>query len=101
MKNSFASNDFQKEKFFLSRHEKALKRLRRLYKYKLNLLNKRYTDILSTLKGFQLKLFIRIRPNNIFCTLKNIDSNKILINKSSGSYKLQTSKNDRPKYHNN
>ena len=92
MKNFFASNDFQKEKFFLSRHEKALKRLRRLYKYKLNLLNKRYTDILSTLKGFQLKLFIRIRPNNIFCTLKNINSNKILINKSSGSYKLQTSK---------
>ena len=43
-------------------------------------------------KNFQLKICIRVRPNNIFCTLIDINSNKILVNKSSGSYRLQTSK---------
>merc|ERR1712078_950520 len=76
-----------KEKFFSSRQEKGLKRLRRLYKYKLGLLNKKYTDIVGNLKNI-----LRVRPNNIFCTLKNLDSDKILINKSSGTYNLQISK---------
>jgi len=81
-----------KEKFFSSRQEKGLKRLRRLYKYKLSLLNKKYTDIVGNLKNFKLKIILRVRPNNIFCTLKNLDSDKILINKSSGTYNLQISK---------
>ena len=81
-----------KEKFFSSRQEKGLKRLRRLYKYKLGLLNKKYTDIVGNLKNFKLKIILRVRPNNIFCTLKNLDSDKILINKSSGTYNLQISK---------
>ena len=81
-----------KEKFFSSRQEKGLKRLRRLYKYKLGLLNKKYTDIVGNLKIFKLKIILRVRPNNIFCTLKNLDSDKILINKSSGTYNLQISK---------
>ena len=74
MKNLLDTTRAYKESFFLSRREKALKRLRRLYKYKLSLLNRKYTDILSTLKNFQLKICIRVRPNNIFCTLIDINS---------------------------
>jgi len=92
MKNLLDTTRTYKESFFLSRREKALKRLRRLYRYKLSLLNRKYTDILGTLNNFQLKICIRVRPNNIFCTLKDMDSNRILVNKSSGSYRLQTSK---------
>ena len=92
MKSSLHNIKVYKEKLFSTRQEKGLKRLRRLYRYKLGLLNKKYIDILGNLKDFQLKVFIRVRPNNVFCTLKNLNSGKILINRSSGIYNLQISK---------
>ena len=33
-----------------------------------------------------------ILPNNIFCTLKNLGTKKTLVHRSSGMYKLRTSK---------
>ena len=92
MKSSLHNIKVYKEKLFSTRQEKGLKRLRRLYRYKLGLLNKKYIDISGNLKDFQLKVFIRVRPNNVFCTLKNLNSGKILINRSSGIYNLQISK---------
>ena len=92
MKSSLHNIKVYKEKLFSTRQEKGLKRLRRLYRYKLGLLNKKYIDILGNLKDFQLKVFVRVRPNNVFCTLKNLSSGKILINRSSGIYNLQISK---------
>ena len=92
MKSSLHNIKVYKEKLFSTRQEKGLKRLRRLYRYKLGLLNKKYIDILGNLKDFQLKVFVRVRPNNVFCTLKNLNSGKILINRSSGIYNLQISK---------
>merc|ERR1711871_1463215 len=79
-------------KIFSSRI-KVLGRFRRFYKHKLTLLNSKYVDIFHNLKNFGLKIYIRVRPNNIFCTLKNIKENKILLNKSSGMYGIKTSKN--------
>merc|ERR1711871_1691697 len=37
-------------------------------------------------------IFIRVLPNNIFCTLKNLGTKKTLVHRSSGMYKLRTSK---------
>ena len=93
MKKTINYSKTLKENSFYFRQEKNLTRLRRLYKHKVGLLNTKYNDIFDNLKNFKLKIFIRIRPNNIFCTLKNLKTNKIILNKSSGLYELQTSKN--------
>lgn len=45
---------------------------------------------LSTL--FTEKVDIRLTPNNIFCTYTNLRTNKIVLNGSSGKYKIQTSR---------
>jgi ribosomal protein S11 len=37
-------------------------------------------------------LDVRITPNNVFCTLKNLINNKILKVGSAGKYKVKTSK---------
>ena len=92
MKKTINYSKTLKENSFYFRQEKNLTRLRRLYKHKVGLLNTKYNDIFDNLKNFKLKIFIRIRPNNIFCTLKNLKTNKIILNKSSGLYELQTSK---------
>ena len=92
MKKFFENTKSFKEKLITSRRVFALKRLRRLYKHKRNILNKNFLDILGNLKGFNLKIFIRVLPNNIFCTLKDLKTEKTLIHRSSGMYKLRTSK---------
>lgn len=43
-------------------------------------------------KAELLKLNVRITPNNVFCTLKDIKSNLVLNSISAGSYKLNVSK---------
>jgi hypothetical protein len=93
MKKTINYSKIFKENSFSFRQEKNLTRLRRLYKHKVSLLNTKYNDILDNIKNFKLKIFIRIRPNNIFCTLKNLKTSKIILNKSSGLYEVQTSKN--------
>ena len=92
MKKNFRRIKQLRKKIFSSRI-KVLGRFRRFYKHKLTLLNSKYVDIFHNLKNFSLKVYIRVRPNNIFCTLKNIKENKILLNKSSGMYGIKTSKN--------
>jgi ribosomal protein S11 len=92
MKKFLENTKSFREKLITSRRVFALKRLRRLYKHKRNILNKNFLDILGNLKGFNLKIFIRVLPNNIFCTLKNLGTKKTLVHRSSGTYKLRTSK---------
>lgn len=71
---------------------KAVLRQKRLYKYTPTIFNFKYLFIEKSLSAFNLKIYIRIRSNNIFCTLIELSQNKILLNISSGKYKIQTSK---------
>ena len=58
MKKFLENTKSFREKLITSRRVFALKRLRRLYKHKRNILNKNFLDILGNLKGFNLKIFI-------------------------------------------
>jgi ribosomal protein S11 len=47
----------------------------------------------------KLLLIIKVKPNNIFCTLLNDSSKNILINKSAGNYSFNISKKLLKYYH--
>lgn len=69
-------------------------RLRKIFKnkpYFVNPINQELIN-LSNNNIFSRKLTIRITPNNIFCNLKNISTNKTIRVGSSGKYKVKTSK---------
>ena len=69
-------------------------RLRKIFKnkpYFVNPINQELIN-LSNNNLFSRKLTIRITPNNIFCNLKNISTNKTVKVGSSGKYKVKTSK---------
>ena len=85
-------NVFVKPKYRKSRKISCFLRQKRLYRYKSTILNCKYVFLKEYIQNFKLKISIRIRPNNIFCTLTKILGNKILLNVSSGTYKLRTSK---------
>jgi len=69
-----------------------LKRSKRFYNYKSTILNFKSFLIKTTLQNFSIKIVIRIRSNNIFCTLLDLAAKKTLFNISSGKYNLNTSK---------
>lgn len=93
MKKNPKRINFSRKKNLRLQRIKTLIRFRRSYKHKLTLLNSKYIDILHGFKNFNLKVYIRVRPNNIFCTLKDLKEDKILLAKSSGMYGIKTSKN--------
>lgn len=69
-------------------------RIRRIFKNKSYTANSSF-KILNNSKFesiFYKKLNIRVTPNNIFCTLKNISTNEIINVGSAGKYKIKTSK---------
>ena len=82
----------KKRKYIKNRFLRCIIRTKRLYKYKSSILNCKYTYISKFIKCFTIKIYIRLKPNNIFCTLVDLKENKILLNISSGKYKMQTSK---------
>jgi ribosomal protein S11 len=95
--------DFKKEKTFLatnlSRKEiqqnKSRIRKRRIFKNKIQILNPTFQHLLKSEKFGKIpekKLSIRVTPNNVFCTLKNILRKKTISLGSSGIYKVKTSK---------
>jgi len=90
----FTNKNFSRRKIIVltTRKENSFKRIRRLYVHKLHNLNSNYMKILGVIESVKLKIFIRVRPNNIFFTLKDIKLNTVLVNKSAGLYKIQVSK---------
>jgi len=51
-----------------------------------------FGTIISEKEIMNYQLNIRITTNNVFCTLKNLRTNKILLVRSAGIYKLNVSK---------
>jgi ribosomal protein S11 len=75
--------------------KKAKIRKRRIFKNRLQVLNPTFQRFLVGRKNNGIpskKLNIRITPNNVFCTLKNIKKKKTTYVSSSGISKVKTSK---------
>ena len=88
----YKKKNFKKKKYIKNRVLRCIIRTKRFYKYKSSILNCKYNYISKFIKSFSLKVYIRLKPNNIFCTLIDLKENRILLNMSSGKYKMQTSK---------
>lgn len=67
-------------------------RSKRRYRFSTTILNRKFLFISKYLHKFKLQIYIKVCQNNIFCTLKNVYNNKILLNLSCGMLKLDTSK---------
>lgn len=93
-KNLNIKNKFKKVRNKFGEPNKLISKLRRVFRNKPYFLNSNFQEILKTQNSFALskKLDIRITPNNVFCTLKNLSNNKIIKVGSSGKYKIKTSK---------
>jgi ribosomal protein S11 len=95
MAKVYKKKHFQKKKlrkkFFL---KKIKTQLKRLYRYRSSFINLKSNLFLLPiiLKKYSFKIYLRIRSNNVFCTLIDLGHNKTLLNISSGKYKLNTSK---------
>ena len=80
------------------KHSHRLKNLTTFHTIKHNLKSRLYTSlskIASLSRNNQLRytIFFKIKQNNLFCTLKNIITNNILLVASAGKLKLNVSKN--------
>ena len=73
---------------------KTLLRLKKTFKYKPYFINPIFQNIINSKLENKIgyKISIRITPNNVFCTLKDLLKNKVLIVSSAGKYKLNVSK---------
>ena len=67
-------------------------RSKRRYRFSTTILNRKFLFISKYFYKFKLQIYIKVCQNNIFCTLKNVYNNKILLNLSCGILKLDTSK---------
>ena len=82
-----------KKKTFLLKN-KTLLRLKKTFKYKPYFINPIFQNIINAKLENKIvfKINIRVTPNNVFCTLKDLNRNKVLIVSSAGKYKLNVSK---------
>lgn len=73
---------------------KTLLRLKKTFKYKPYFINPTFQNIVNSKleNKVNYKINIRVTPNNVFCTLKNISKQKVVIVSSAGKYKLNVSK---------
>ena len=87
-----------KQKEYKKKYKKSskflfyIRRNKKLYTNKHTTLNFKYFLLKTSLNFFNLKISIRVRSNNIFCTLINLKTNKVIFNVSSGKYQINTSK---------
>lgn len=87
-------------KLFKSKSKKKIQlnkfrlRSRRIFKNKSYILSSTFQQITNSkgITNFPKKISIRITPNNVFCTLKDLSKNTTLKVASSGKYKIKTSK---------
>jgi len=73
---------------------KTLLRLKKTFKSKPYFINPIFQNIINAKLDNKItfKINIRITPNNVFCTLKDLIKNKVLVVSSAGKYKLNVSK---------
>ena len=83
---------FKKKKYVKNKCIAFIRRSKRFYKYKSSILNFKDFILKKALNLFTLKVYIRIRSNNVFCTLVDLKNNITLFNTSSGKYKINTTK---------
>lgn len=77
----------------ISKKKRSIKRLKKLFKHKNYYFNPILQTVLHTKKNtVKYHININVTPNNIFCTLKNLNKKKIVLIGSSGKYKLNISK---------
>ena len=81
-------------KINLNKKHKNFLRIRKTFKFRCHISNPVFRQISNknVFKNFSKYIFIRIRPNNIFCTLVDKKINKILYTTSSGKCNTKTSK---------
>ena len=73
--------------------QKKFKKIEFKRNYKNNLYKKlKKLSLMYKNKFLKYKIFIKIRQNNVFCTLINIQTNNILLVASAGKLKLNVSK---------
>ena len=74
---------------------KLLKKYKLIFRVKPNVFKPKFVSIVKTLKEnkkTKIQLNIKLTPNNVFCTLRNLSTSKTILARSSGSYKLNVSK---------
>lgn len=78
----------------LNKKHKNFLRVRKTFKFRCHISNPIFRQISNKniYKNFSKHIFIKIRPNNVFCTLVDKHSNKILYTISSGKCNIKTSK---------
>jgi ribosomal protein S11 len=79
---------------FKKKRTQAFKRIKAKLRNSINFTNLRYQlfNRLNSKNKIIFQLNIRLTPNNVFCTLKNLKTKKIVLFCSSGKYKLKVSK---------
>ena len=77
----------------ISKKKKSIRRLKKIFKHKNYYFNPTFQTVVHSKKStIKYQININVTPNNIFCTLKNLSSKKIVLIGSSGKYKLNVSK---------
>ena len=78
----------------LNKKHKNFLRIRKTFKFRCHISNPVFRQISNknVYKNFSKHIFIRVRPNNIFCTLVDRKLNKTLYTTSSGKCNIKTSK---------
>lgn len=74
---------------------KALKKYNLIFRIKSTIFKPKFLSIVKSLKEtkkIKMQINIKLTPNNVFCTLRNLSNSKTLLARSSGSYKLNVSK---------
>jgi len=97
---NFKENNFKRysnKKTFkvnLNKKHKNFLRIRKTFKFRCHVSDPVFRQISNknVYKNFSKHIFIRVRPNNIFCTLVDKKSNNILHTTSSGKCNIKTSK---------
>ena len=64
----------------ISKKKRSIKRLKKNFKHKNYYFNPIFQTLLNTKKdSVKAQININVTPNNIFCTLKDLSKNKILL----------------------
>lgn len=86
-------------KYYLKRIKKTKKFFKFIKRKKLCVYSSYVVNNIVESKAVRFSISVKITPNNMFCTLISNKDNKILLSKSSGSYKINLSKKLLKYYH--
>jgi len=93
-RNLNIKNKFKKIQNKFEKRRKIISKIKRKIKNKSFFLNPNFQKLFIERTSLfpSKKIDIRVTPNNVFCTLKDLTNNKILNIGSAGKYKTKTSK---------